>query len=81
MDFGDINFTIPKVNIFSGIEPCLAVLLASIFMMRPLLGRSAPTPYRVDQKIADIEITSSGLKRASSRGFERLDEDTSDIWL
>jgi hypothetical protein len=81
MDFADINFTIPNVNIFSGIEPCLAVVLASIPMMRPLLGRSAPTPYRADQKVTDTEIEAAGLKRVSDRGFERLDDDTSSMWL
>jgi hypothetical protein len=81
MDFADINFTIPKANIFSGVEPCLAVVLASIPMMRPLLGRSAPTSHRADQKVADTESEAAGLKRASSRGFKRLDYDTSNIWL
>jgi hypothetical protein len=81
MDFADINFTIPKANIFSGIEPCLAVVLASIPLMRPLLGRSAPTPHREDQKVADTEVEAAGLKRTSSKGFERLDDDTSNMWL
>jgi hypothetical protein len=81
MDFADINFTIPKANILSGIEPCLAVVLASVPMMRPLLGRSAPTPHRADQKVADTEIEAAGSKRVSSRGFERLDDDTSSMWL
>jgi hypothetical protein len=71
----------PKANIFSGIEPCLAVVLASIPMMRPLLGRSAPTPHRADQKVADTKIEATGLKRVSGRGFERLDDDTSNMWL
>jgi hypothetical protein len=81
MDFADINFTIPKANIFSGIEPCLAVVLASIPMMRALLGRSAPTPHKADQKVSDTEIEAAGLKRVSGRGFERLDDDSSNMWL
>jgi hypothetical protein len=80
MDFADINFTIPKANIFSGIELCLAEVLVSI-PMRPLLGRSAPTPHRADQKGADTENEATSLKRISSRGFEWLDEDASDMWL
>ncbi|KAL2812247.1 hypothetical protein BDW59DRAFT_178657 [Aspergillus cavernicola] len=44
MNFADITYTIPRANIFSGIEPCLAVILASIPMMRPLLGRTTTTP-------------------------------------
>ncbi|RAK99406.1 putative integral membrane protein [Aspergillus ibericus CBS 121593] len=49
MNFTDITFTLPRANIFSGIEPCLAATLACIPLMRPLLGRSgriksAPPP-------------------------------------
>ncbi|PYI00339.1 hypothetical protein BO78DRAFT_268904, partial [Aspergillus sclerotiicarbonarius CBS 121057] len=40
MNFADITYTLPRANIFSGIEPCLAVTLTSVPMMRPLLGRS-----------------------------------------
>jgi hypothetical protein len=43
MDFSDITFTILKANIFSGIEPCLAVVLASVPMMRPIFRRSTGT--------------------------------------
>jgi hypothetical protein len=81
IDSAYINFTIPNANFFSGIEPCLAVVLASIPMMRPFLGRSAPTPHRADQKVADTENEATSLKRISSRGFERLHDDASDMWL
>ncbi|KAJ5952347.1 uncharacterized protein N7479_010760 [Penicillium vulpinum] len=30
VDFADITYSIPRANIFSGLEPCLAVILASI---------------------------------------------------
>lgn len=81
MDFTDITFTIPKANIFSGIEPCLAVVLASVPMMRPLLGRSAATPYGSGKKPVDTESKSAGPKGVSDDGFERLHDDTSHLWL
>lgn len=81
MDFTDITFTIPMANIFSGIEPCLAVVLASVPMMRPLLGRSAATPYGSGQKAANTESISAGQKGVGEDGFERLHDDTSNLWL
>jgi len=39
MDFNDITFSIPQANIFSGMEPAVAVTLACIPLLRPLLGR------------------------------------------
>ncbi|KAF1940413.1 hypothetical protein EJ02DRAFT_456042 [Clathrospora elynae] len=81
MDFTDITFTIPKANIFSGIEPCLAVALASVPMMRPLLGRSAAKPYGSGQRPVNTESKSPGPKGVNDDGFERLDDDTSHLWL
>ncbi|KAF1848583.1 uncharacterized protein K460DRAFT_353547 [Cucurbitaria berberidis CBS 394.84] len=81
MDFTDITFTIPKANIFSGLEPCLAVVLASVPMMRPLLGQSAATPYGSGKKPVNTGAKSTGPKEVGDDGFERLDDDTSDLWL
>jgi len=82
MDFTDITFTIPKANIFSGLEPCLAVVLACVPLMHPLLGRSAATPHASGKKkSSSAESKSSGPKAVSDDGFERLDDDTSYLWL
>jgi hypothetical protein len=81
MDFADIAFTISEANIFSGIEPCLAVVLASAPMMHPLLGRSTATPYGSDQRPANRYSKSVGAKVVSDDSFERLDDDTSNLWL
>ncbi|KAG9195395.1 hypothetical protein G6011_00516 [Alternaria panax] len=81
MDFTDITFTILKANIFSCLEPCLAVVLACIPLMHPLLGRSAPTPYGSGKKSANTEPKSVSVKAVSGDGFERLDDDTSRLWL
>lgn len=81
MDFADITFTIPKANIFSGIEPCLAVVLASVPLMRPLLGRSVATPHGSGPRPASAQSKSVSPKGVSDDGFERLDDDTSRLWL
>jgi hypothetical protein len=38
MDFADITYSLPRANIFSGLEPSLAVCLACIPLLRPLFG-------------------------------------------
>lgn len=81
MDFTDITFTIPKANIFSGIEPCLAVVLASVPMMRPLLGRSASTPSGSSQRPVKAASKTLSLRRVSDNGFERLEDDTGNLRL
>ncbi|KAL4803356.1 hypothetical protein BDV18DRAFT_162920 [Aspergillus unguis] len=95
MDFNDITYTIPKANIFSGIEPCLAVVLASVPLMRPLLGRNdskkgtRATPYYDSNSNGNLNSNPyakpNGIqgKRSSrtSDGFQPLDDDTSQLWL
>ncbi|KAL1597051.1 hypothetical protein SLS60_008633 [Paraconiothyrium brasiliense] len=81
MDFADITYTIPKANIFSGVEPCLAVVLASVPMMRPLLGRSAATPYGSGKTPVNSGSRPAGSKAVGEDGFERLDDDTNRLWL
>ncbi|KAF3036126.1 hypothetical protein E8E11_002312 [Didymella keratinophila] len=81
MDFTDITFTIPKANIFSGIEPCLAVVLASVPMMRPLLGRAATTPYGSSQRPVKAASKPMSPRRVSDNGFERLDDDAGNLRL
>lgn len=67
MDFADITYTIPQANIFSGIEPCLAVILASVPMMRPLLGRNAsPNPSGATPMYSDSNPHSHSHSRGKS---------------
>ncbi|OQE44646.1 hypothetical protein PENCOP_c002G04473 [Penicillium coprophilum] len=81
MDFTDITYSIPLANIFSGLEPCLAVILASIPMMRPLLGRSTYTP-EVTARPSNRSLSLS--KRSRSTGdseFQPLKDDSSELCL
>ncbi|KAL4733773.1 hypothetical protein BDV11DRAFT_199484 [Aspergillus similis] len=95
MDFADITYTMPKANIFSGIEPCLAVILASVPLMRPLLGRkggstgaTGQTPVYSNSNSHSHSHSKSLSKPRANRnsrigddGFQPLDDDTSQLWL
>ncbi|CAJ2503301.1 Uu.00g106950.m01.CDS01 [Anthostomella pinea] len=39
VDFTDVTYTIPRAVLFSAMEPCLAITLACVPVLRPLLGR------------------------------------------
>ncbi|KAH4929495.1 hypothetical protein HBI42_081120 [Parastagonospora nodorum] len=84
MDFADITFTIPKANIFSGLEPCIACVLACVPLMRPLLGHSVQTPYGSGERPAKSQSKSAGSKEPKGvrdDGFDQLDDDTSELCL
>ncbi|KAF9887195.1 hypothetical protein FE257_010449 [Aspergillus nanangensis] len=76
MNFADITYTLPLANIFSGIEPCLAIILASIPMMRPLLGRSTYTPSSSGLGPSKESAPSTGPKAAGGDGFQQLVDDS-----
>jgi hypothetical protein len=50
-------------------------------MMRPFLSRFAATPHGSRKKPLNTESKSAGPKGVSDDGFERLDDDTSHLWL
>lgn len=82
MDFNDITFTIPRANIFSGVEPCLAVVLASIPLMRPLLGRSTYTPEVTGRRQTKSSSSpSNGHKPAGQDGLYTLQDNSSQLCL
>ncbi|KGO63860.1 hypothetical protein PITC_054860 [Penicillium italicum] len=81
MDFTDITYTLPRANIFSGLEPCLAVILASVPMMRPLLGRSIYTP-EMTARPSNKYISPSGRSRSTGDGeFQPLQDDSTELCL
>ncbi|KAH1850236.1 hypothetical protein KXW75_006808, partial [Aspergillus fumigatus] len=81
MDFTDITYTIPRANIFSGLEPCLAVVLASVPMMRPLLGRSVYTPNGTGPKSSAPSAGPKADAPAPGDGFQRLGDNSSQLCL
>lgn len=76
MDFADITYSLPLSNIFSGLEPSLAVILACVPLLRPLLGRtgseanSRATPFQASN-------TSRRGPKINHNQFDPLDDDTS----
>ncbi|PLN76185.1 hypothetical protein BDW42DRAFT_199069 [Aspergillus taichungensis] len=79
--FGDITFTLPHANIFTGLEPCLAIILSSIPLMRPLIDRPPKSPRATVGQAADFPVLS---RRGPAAATNRLDSQTDDshpLWL
>lgn len=80
MDFNDITYSIPLANIFSGLEPSIAVVLACIPVLRPLLGRSAHSPQASAQHYGHSGISAD--RNLSKNGmFEPLGDNGSEHQL
>lgn len=82
MDFADITYSIPSANIFSGLEPSVAVILACIPLLRPLLGRhkgSTDGPSRYGASSTPSQALE--LKSKDARHFEPLSDDSSQYRL
>ncbi|OJD25646.1 hypothetical protein ACJ73_02982 [Blastomyces percursus] len=82
MDFEDITFSIPPANIFSGLEPSVAVTLSCIPLLRPLLNRSQ---YGSDGTPGYRATNTTGASKSSGPsdggGFEQLNDDSSQYQL
>lgn len=83
MEFADITYSMPPANIFSGLEPSVAVILACVPLMRPLLGRTrfASEPSRTygsNQPSKAIELESGSDIKGP---FESLKDDSSQYRL
>ncbi|CAI7652756.1 unnamed protein product [Penicillium glandicola] len=82
MDFTDITYSLPRANIFSGLEPCLAVILASVPMMRPLLGRAKYTPEVTARRPSNKSLPPSKRSRSTGDGeFQSLQDNSSEVCL
>lgn len=76
IDYSDITFNIPEALIFSGLEPSLAVTLACIPVLQPLLRKA-------------FNLSSTGTATASGKAsgvsksgaFEQLNDDSSQYQL
>ncbi|KAI9157932.1 Satratoxin biosynthesis SC16 cluster protein [Paramyrothecium foliicola] len=80
MDFVDITYSIPLANIFSGLEPSIAIVLACVPLMRPLLGRKK---YSLDGT-AQYQASGNSRQTPSSldkHNFQPLSDDSSQYQL
>lgn len=84
MDFMDITYSMPPANIFSGLEPSVAVILACIPLMRPLLGRTrfaSEGPSRTYGSINPSKAIELESGNDVKRPFEPLSDDSSQYKL
>ena len=75
MDFADITYSIPLANIFSGLEPSLAVILACVPLMRPLLGKSVGSSAGQSRSAYPVSGRSDRGKPPTNE-FEPLDDES-----
>lgn len=88
MDFADITYSLPPANIFSGLEPSMAVILACIPLLRPLLGRntysngtSGATGDLKGRLTPSTALDSKLTAEDRKRPFEPLEDDSSQYRL
>ncbi|KAK3331259.1 hypothetical protein B0H66DRAFT_94015 [Apodospora peruviana] len=86
MDFTDITYSLPQANIFSGLEPSVAVMLACIPLLRPLLGRSkhssnGTASASFGPSKGALELTDTAGAGGIKRPFEPLADDSSQYRL
>ncbi|KAI3397962.1 hypothetical protein diail_10038 [Diaporthe ilicicola] len=73
VDMSDATFTILMPILWSALEPCLAITLACIPLLRPLLGgRYTPTGTA---RLGPPTLKSRTVKQKRSRRFDRLEDE------
>lgn len=80
MSFTDITYSLPRANIFSDLELCLAVVPASIPLMRLLLGHFVYTP-ETSTRPSKFSDPSPGTTSNSDSGSQPLDAEKSQLWM
>jgi hypothetical protein len=83
MDFTDLTYSIPPANIFSGLEPSVAVILACVPLLRPLLGRSKYSSDGTAGYTSGSATPSKALELETGDGrpFQPLGDDSSQYRL
>ncbi|KAK0612055.1 hypothetical protein B0T14DRAFT_441302, partial [Immersiella caudata] len=82
MDFTDFTCSVPPANVFSGLELSVAVILACVPLLRPLLGRSKQSNNGTAGYTSG-SATSKALELETSDGrlFQPLGDDSSQYRL
>lgn len=81
MNFADITYSIPPANIFSGLEPSVAVILACIPLLRPLLGRAKDSSDGPSRYGSATPSKALELKSKDGGPFVPLSDDSSQYRL
>ncbi|KAI1093241.1 hypothetical protein F5B19DRAFT_491574 [Rostrohypoxylon terebratum] len=78
IDFDDVTFSIPHTILFSALEPCIAVMLSCIIILRPLFGGRYPPDHPTTYKNPSIDALA---RKSSNRRFKQLNDDSSETRL
>ncbi|KAI1073566.1 hypothetical protein F5B20DRAFT_574698 [Whalleya microplaca] len=77
IDYHDITWTIGHTVLFSALEPCIAVTLACVLVLRPLFGGR----YSSTGTMKHSDPGHCGVPRKDSRQFRQLNDDSSETRL
>ncbi|KAI1409470.1 hypothetical protein F5Y13DRAFT_90739 [Hypoxylon sp. FL1857] len=78
IDFNDITWTIPHTVLFSALEPCIAVTLACIIILRPLFGGQYSSDGTATFNGSSADVLA---RKNSSRRFRQLNDNSSETRL
>ncbi|KAI1373050.1 hypothetical protein F4677DRAFT_462617 [Hypoxylon crocopeplum] len=78
IDFDDITWTIPHTVLFSALEPCVAVTLACVIILRPLFGGQYSADGTATYQNPSVDALS---RKNSNRRFKQLNDDSSETRL
>ncbi|PYH87956.1 putative integral membrane protein [Aspergillus ellipticus CBS 707.79] len=78
-DYSDLTYSLTPFSILSGLEPCLAVILACVPLMRPLLKRWVTSPNATGR--TRTTSRSAAPKPPSGDVFQELEDNTSQVSL
>ncbi|KXX72992.1 hypothetical protein MMYC01_210536 [Madurella mycetomatis] len=78
--FEDMTYTGVLATIFTGIEPAIALSLACVPFLRPLIRRNEVST-RSDDRYTTSALRSEGPSGSGNRPFKELNDDSSEIQL
>ncbi|KAI1758658.1 hypothetical protein GGR53DRAFT_516366 [Hypoxylon sp. FL1150] len=79
IDFNDITYTVPHTVLFSALEPCVAVTLACVIILRPLFGGQYSPDGTATFSSPSADAMARNVDR--SRHFKPLNDDSSETRL
>ncbi|KAK3360601.1 integral membrane protein [Lasiosphaeria hispida] len=79
--FEDMTYTGVLATIFTGVEPAVALSLACIPFLRPLIKGNALRSTGVDSPYPSRTLGSKGPSGSASRPFKELSDDSSEVQL
>lgn len=78
IDLEDVTFTMPHAILFSALEPCIAVTLACVIVLRPLFGGEYLPDGTATFHTPSVDAIA---RKNSTRRFRQLNDDSSETRL